>query len=230
MASLGGVAAAGSGGAGNNVRGGAAAAAAGGGSGNVDSNSGTRRRLVLQRLAGYQPRTQVTDEAALDQDQAAMEEELFLGKILKARNVYSEGGHSSSYAELKLVEPSGPVAFKAGTDVYGKTPEGGEVFGTLMDDVAWSDANSQNVTLRVRYQTSDVQGRHVGCQVGGLYTFSEANRDGWYVEVLPSFFVGFFPLVLYSTAAEMYLMSGSLSRDVAFAQTDAFPSSLFYKC
>lgn len=54
----------------------------------VEVGGSGSRRLGLQRLAGYQPRTQVTDHAALDQDQASMEEELGLGKLSKAMNVY----------------------------------------------------------------------------------------------------------------------------------------------
>jgi len=167
---------------------GSTTAAAGGLRGRQEDDGTTTsssRRLEYSRLAGYEPRTQVTDQAALDEDQASMEEELFLGALLKAKNIYEEGGHSKSYALLKLVTPQGPYAFAAGTDVYGKTStlesdgEQGEVFGTLVDDAAWGQDNTQNVTIKVAYKTSDVQGRHVGCKVGGLYTISEANRDGW---------------------------------------------------
>jgi len=108
-----------------------------------------------------------------------MEEELFLGRLVKARNVYQEGGHSKSYARLTLLAPKGPAAFAAGTDVYGKTSESGEVFGSLREDVLWGADNTGNVTVHIDYQTSDVQGKHVSCQVGGLYTFYEANRYGW---------------------------------------------------
>ena len=136
-----------------------------------------QRYLDFQRIVGYEPRTQVTDQAALDLDQAAFEQELFLGKFLKARTVYQEGGYSMSYAVLKLSKPTGPAHFVAGTEVVGVAPSGGEVAGTLMEDASWKNHTAE-VSVKVLYYTSDVQEKYVGCQVGGLYTFSAANLDG----------------------------------------------------
>jgi hypothetical protein len=135
------------------------------------------RRLSLQRIVGYEPKTQVTDHAAIDLDQKSMEQELFLERLIKARNVYIQGGHSRSYAELKLINPAGPRSYKANTDVLGKALNGAEIVGRLMHDVSWKNGTKQ-VKLDVQYATSDIQESYVGCQVGGLYTFSEANRDG----------------------------------------------------
>jgi len=98
---------------------------------------------------------------------------------LRAANDAQQGGHSKSFAALKLISPPGPAAFAAGTDVHGITPEGGEVFGKFREDAVWGADNTQNITVYVEYETSDVQGSHVSCQVGGLYTFYEANRYGW---------------------------------------------------
>lgn len=136
------------------------------------------RRLSLQRIVGYQPTTQVTDQAAIDLDQKVMEEELFLGQMVKALNVYQEGGHSRSYAQLTLLAPQGPVSFNAGDTVTGSTLTGGEVTGTLMEPLNIGEGNTQDIQIRVQYTTSDIQAKYVGCQVGGLYTFFEANRAG----------------------------------------------------
>jgi len=140
------------------------------------------RRLSLQRIVGYEPRTQVTDQAAIDLDQKVMEEELFLGQMAKALNVYVEGGHSGSYAQLTLLAPSGPVSFNAGDTVTGSTLTGGEVTGTLMEPLNIGEGNTQDIQIRVQYTTSDIQAKYVGCQVGGLYTFFEANRAGCFTD------------------------------------------------
>jgi hypothetical protein len=159
------------------------------------------RQLTFETLVGYTPRTQVTDHgrskveniirvvrrheshltlrrtAALDLDQDIMEQELFLGRMDKARNVYIQGGHSKSYAELNLKSPTGSKSYPKGTEVYGLTPSGGEVYGKLMEDVSWN-SSSVDVQILVQYHTSDIQEHYVSCQVGGLFTFSDANRDG----------------------------------------------------
>jgi hypothetical protein len=135
------------------------------------------RRLEFSRICGYEPRSQVTDMAALDLDQQAFEQELFLGKLSQARNVYEQGGHSRSYAALKLIHPSA-ANFSAGTKVIGKSSTGEEVLGSLVDHATWSTSTGHDKTIKVLYQTSDKQEKYVGCQVGGLYTFKEANLHG----------------------------------------------------
>ena len=135
------------------------------------------RKLGYSRIVGYQPRTQVTDVAALDVDQAVMEEELFLGRVPKARSIYEQGGHSKSYATLQLNRVLNPASYHSGTEVYGVTEKGSEVMGTLMEPAAWGP-NATRVTFKVVYETSDIQGEHVGCQVGALYSMGKAKLDG----------------------------------------------------
>ena len=48
----------------------------------------SNRRLSFERIVGYQPTTQVTDHAAIDLDQQAMEDQLSSGDHVKAKNIY----------------------------------------------------------------------------------------------------------------------------------------------
>jgi hypothetical protein len=139
------------------------------------------RRLSFERLVGYQPTTQITDHAAIDLDQQLMEQQLALGSLITARNVYEQGGHSYSFAQLKLVNTPSGANWPVGTQVFGLTENGLEVDGTLLLPVTWTPpANGQiyQVNLEVLYKTSDIQEVYVDCQVGGLYTFGAANRNG----------------------------------------------------
>ena len=58
------------------------------------------------QIAGYEPGSQVTDHAAIDQDQKAMEQYMAGDGVTKsfvtARKIYKEGGFSKSYAELTV--------------------------------------------------------------------------------------------------------------------------------
>jgi hypothetical protein len=143
------------------------------------SSGGTHieRKLEFSRICGYEPQSQVTDQAALDLDQQIFEQELFLGKVSQARNVYVQGGHSRSYAQLKLIYPA-DAKFPAGATVIGKAPDQGEVIGKLVDKAEWTNSTGHNKIIKVLYATSDKQEKYVGCQVGGLYTFSNANLNG----------------------------------------------------
>lgn len=129
-------------------------------------------------LVGYEPLTQITDNAAIDLDQMLLGERAGFGDFPHALRVYTEGGHSNSYAEVTLINPPTDKSFKAGTSVIGHTEMDGEVFAELMEDVSWGDLNGGNQTVRVLYATSDKQSKHVDCMVGGLYTFHEADRTG----------------------------------------------------
>jgi hypothetical protein len=70
------------------------------------------RRLLFERIVEYDPTTQVTDHAALDLDQRIMDQQLALGSLIHARNVYEKGGHSYSIAQLTLMNspPNGRLA------------------------------------------------------------------------------------------------------------------------
>lgn len=139
------------------------------------------RRLSYERIVGYQPTTQVTDHAAIDLDQNIMEQQLAKGNIIAGRNVYEQGGYSYSFAQIKLVNTPSGANWPVGTQVFGLTEGGQEVSGSLLLPVQWTPpANGQiyEVNLDVLYTTSDIQEVYVDCQVGGLYTFGAANRNG----------------------------------------------------
>lgn len=134
--------------------------------------------LSQEPIAGYLPVTQVTDQAAIDLDQQKIEERVFVGEFAKARNVYTDGGHSFSFAELTLTAPVANKTFPKGTKVYGMNERSQNISGTLLDDVEWGVVGSEGVLVRVLYDTSDEQASYVDCQVGGLFTFMQANREG----------------------------------------------------
>jgi hypothetical protein len=140
------------------------------------------RRLSFERIAGYEPTTQVTDHAALDLDQRIMDQQLALGSLITARNVYEEGGHSFSIAELTLLNNPPRGNWPVGTKVSGLTEDGLRVvLGTLLFEEIWeppADGSPWSVRLDVLYTTNDIQDIYVDCQVGGLYTFGAANRNG----------------------------------------------------
>jgi hypothetical protein len=142
----------------------------------------TERRLSFERIAGYQPTTQVTDHAAIDLDMAIMNQQLSEGNLIKARNVYEQGGHSYSFAEIRLVpnQPDYGASWPVGTQVFGFSEDGNEVTGTLLEAIEWTPVPGQpyQVNCEVLYKTTDIQEFSVGCQVGGLYTFGAAKRDG----------------------------------------------------
>jgi hypothetical protein len=142
----------------------------------------SERRLSFERIVGYQPTTQVTDHAALDLDQRAMDQQLALGSLIHARNVYEKGGHSYSIAQMTLTGSPGSGNWPAGTQVFGLTEDGLRVVrGSLLFAEVWeppADGTAWNVEMDVLYTTSDIQEIYVDCQVGGLYTFGAANRNG----------------------------------------------------
>jgi hypothetical protein len=140
------------------------------------------RRLSFERIVGYQPTTQVTDHAALDLDQQIMERELASGNLIYARNVYEEGGHSYSIAQMTLMGSPAPANWPIGTQVAGLTEDGLRVvIGSLLFAEEWVapvNGDPWVVEMDVLYTTSDIQESYVDCQVGGLYTFGAANRNG----------------------------------------------------
>jgi hypothetical protein len=140
------------------------------------------RRLSYDAIVGYQPRTQVTDHAAIDLDQNSMEQRLSVMQLTKARNIYEQGGHSKSMAKLTLIDPDGPRSFPKGTRVSGPTHASAdnEVSGTLVYSVDWGTGTGTvgNVSVTVQYFTSDIQASYSSCQVGGLYSFEGASLDG----------------------------------------------------
>lgn len=133
-------------------------------------------------MVGYQPRSLITDHAAIDLDVQALQERAGFGQFPKALKVYEEGGHSGSYAEVRILNPKPNMAFSKGTAVVGFTEKDGDVLATLMEDASWGEVES--VTVKILYTTSDVMSKHVDCMVGGLYSFMAGYRDGCKYELL----------------------------------------------
>lgn len=112
----------------------------------------------------YEPKTSVTDHAAIDMDEKEIEDELNKRTSVgfsNARTIYNHGAHSRSYASLSLVLPvEEDIAY--GTEVTGKSKSGAIISGTVEKNV-----EKGNDILWFLYSVSDVIGHHVDCQVGG---------------------------------------------------------------
>lgn len=122
-----------------------------------------------------------TIQNAIDQDQAAIEEQLARRSgsgYSNAQAVYEEGGFSKSYAVLGLTNAL-TVNITDGTKVTGVTAgdSGDDVTGTIYGDHSAGDQE-----LKVVYDTSNVQERYVRCQVGALPRFQRATREGCFAE------------------------------------------------
>jgi hypothetical protein len=111
--------------------------------------------------------TQVTDHAAIDLDQKAIEEQLALKTSQAfglANKIYNEGGHSKSYAILTLSAPLTSDVLK-GAAIVGKSSAGKEISCKAKDDYP-----SGSESIEAFYTTTDIQESYMGCQVGGLVT------------------------------------------------------------
>ncbi|CAJ1948867.1 unnamed protein product [Cylindrotheca closterium] len=126
-----------------------------------------RRRLSFEKIAGYAPGTQVTDHCAIDLDQAAIETELAKqtdSSFATAGNIYNQGGSSKSYAQITLSTPLSS-AIQNDAVIVGTNADGSSTVGK-----AYEDYPQGTTSLKVQYQTSDMQANHVTCMVGGLPT------------------------------------------------------------
>ena len=132
---------------------------------------------VYDRYAGYEPTTSITDYAAIDLDQEILNQETGVRILQNAWQVYEFGGHSGSYAELKITNISQHRDFPIGTIVRGKDSFNDVVNGTLMEEVRWNN-DTTNTTIKVLYDVMPVQSEYSDSQVGGLYTFAAAERSG----------------------------------------------------
>merc|ERR1719359_1890039 len=128
------------------------------------SDSVTLTAGEYDQIAGYEPGSQVTDHAAIDQDQQAMESYLKLPNFPAAKNIYKLGGFSKSYAELTV--PATPRAISKGAPMYATSLTGGAVAG----------------------KAGDSQDTYSNCKAGGLlgtlmdpvatYAYSGADTSG----------------------------------------------------
>lgn len=60
------------------------------------------RRLSYEKIAGYEPNSDVTQHNRLDLDQKEMEDHLKVPDFAKAKAIYEKGAHSGAYARLTV--------------------------------------------------------------------------------------------------------------------------------
>jgi hypothetical protein len=134
----------------------------------------------FETIAGYNPRSQVKDYAAIDLDQKVLLERLDLEEFAHARHVYERGGYSNPIAVLNLVDPMGPRTFFKGTRVYGRSQEGNvEVIGMLNQTVSWGTGTGENQTIYVEYLVGEMDSDdNYDCHVGGMVSFDGADMEG----------------------------------------------------
>ena len=68
-----------------------------------------------------------------------------------AKEIYLQGGHSKSYAEVNLGTPLAGGIGK-GTKIHGKNDNGKQIVGKAYEDYA-----AGSTTIKVQYQTTDDQ-------------------------------------------------------------------------
>jgi len=138
-------------------------------------NEVENRRLSYEQLALYSPNSQITDHAAIDLDQKSIETQLALDTddaFANAKAIYQEGGHSKSYALIKL-STGLTAAIAKKTPITGVTEN-----GTAVSGKAYSDYSVGDTEIKVQYTTSDIQATYVTCQVGALALVGEEMLDG----------------------------------------------------
>eukprot|EP00555_Chaetoceros_dichaeta_P014539 CAMPEP_0198273732 /NCGR_PEP_ID=MMETSP1447-20131203/57799_1 /TAXON_ID=420782 /ORGANISM="Chaetoceros dichaeta, Strain CCMP1751" /LENGTH=570 /DNA_ID=CAMNT_0043967549 /DNA_START=44 /DNA_END=1756 /DNA_ORIENTATION=- len=122
----------------------------------------SRRLRAFRAIAGYRPASSVSDYSVIDLDQAVIESELEKetdSAFENARNIYENGGHSRSYADLLLGE-NPHTAIYPGDLFIGKNENGEEVRGKSF--------RSQHFRwLLLEYEITDGD-KYAKCQVGGL--------------------------------------------------------------
>jgi hypothetical protein len=162
----------------------------------ADPSALRSRRLSFSRIAGYEPRSQVTDHAAIALDQRSMEDALSNGDFELAEKIYNQGGSSKSFAVLTI---TGGVLteIKKETPLSGTDVSGNKVTGTALQDTAAGSA-----TLSFQYDTSDDQDAHSDCMVGALAA-SDQIQTGCLAIGIGTIVVNEGATLTYNYAAEM---------------------------
>ena len=159
-----------------------------------------KRKLNYDVLAGYEPSTLVTNQAAIDLDQAEMEYQLSHHELDKFRYVYEQGGHSSSIARLtltgvvamdddeeddgsdknekKLLLPPPVYEIPKNTEVIGWTKDKQLITGQLYEPLKPWKEGENTATILVEYKSNLEQSNYLQCQVGGLAYTDSTNVDG----------------------------------------------------
>jgi hypothetical protein len=110
-----------------------------------------------ERIAGYEPGSQVTDHNAIDLDQKAMETALGFGttaSFVDAKACYEQGGNSKVYVQYTV--PALAATYAKSEAVTGATSS---VVAKLKDGEP-----SGETTVKVQYKTTDVQASYVACK------------------------------------------------------------------
>lgn len=108
----------------------------------------------------------MTDHNAIDMDQAAIEKQLKLGTaeaFQVAQDIYNNGAHSKSYAQITLSSPGLTADMTKSSSVKGMS-----VGDTTIETKPYSTAGVGSTTIKIKYQTYDDQAEHVRCKVGAL--------------------------------------------------------------
>lgn len=155
------------------------------------------RKLRPALIAGYQPKTVVTDYAAIDQDQASIVDELERESdegFENAKAIYELGGHSKSYASITL----------------GETPKGDVIGGTMFTGrdsvgeivVAKSYLTQQTNVVDLLYETADdgFGGTYPECRVGALPRINKHLTSRCFTEngILSATIAGELQMLTYS--------------------------------
>jgi hypothetical protein len=113
-------------------------------------------------LAGYTPLSNVVSQAFIDLDQQAIESYLTLYDFVIAQNIYDDGAHSESYAQVNVTTSGGlPEPVYEGQAVQAISLSGTPVTGTSLGDFPAGSS-----VFRFLYDTSDSQTNV--CHVGQL--------------------------------------------------------------
>lgn len=123
------------------------------------------RQLSESPIAGYDPKTSVTDHNAIDLDQKLIQTYVASATTFpQAKKIYEEGAHSKSYAR---------VTFNAGVTLPTDLPKGTGVTGvasdgtTVVTGALYKDASAGDNSIKVQYTVLNIQESYVNCQVGG---------------------------------------------------------------
>lgn len=130
------------------------------------------RQLMINRIGGYLPTNDVSEQASLDLDLISMEALVLKRELKHAQRIYVEGGHAMSYAILH-VKHHEDVNIPAGTEVSGKNDQGETITGKLMDNLVIK--KGINTTVNVMYDRDVANPPY--CQVGALRVVSAGSTE-----------------------------------------------------
>eukprot|EP00562_Extubocellulus_spinifer_P006104 CAMPEP_0178524064 /NCGR_PEP_ID=MMETSP0696-20121128/29437_1 /TAXON_ID=265572 /ORGANISM="Extubocellulus spinifer, Strain CCMP396" /LENGTH=592 /DNA_ID=CAMNT_0020155361 /DNA_START=84 /DNA_END=1862 /DNA_ORIENTATION=- len=137
-----------------------------------------QRNLSTTKFLDYKFDKDMTDHARIDRDQLAIQQALALQtseSFDNAKTIYEEGGHSKSYARLKLVADGGlPTKVKKGSAIKGKTADGVTIHGK-----AYEQAEEGDAVIEVQYPTDEGA---APCFVGALNLVDNEVTDGCFAK------------------------------------------------